>query len=109
MTISRIVAMGSLGVLASAAVHAGSTDLESAQLAFHRNCAACHSLDKGENKIGPSLYGVYGRKAASMEGYSYSEALRQLNAVWSDTTLDAYTSDAQKLAPSIQDAGQVLG
>lgn len=88
-----------LGLLIAEAVHAGPSPLEMAQLAFQRNCAACHSLEKGRNLVGPSLYGVYGRSAGALEGYVYSEALRRINVVWSDNNLDAYLADSQKVAP----------
>lgn len=81
-----------------AAVQAAGDAAEGA-LAFHRHCAACHSLESGEHRIGPSLHGSFGRRAAQAEGYAYSPALRQLKVSWTDDTLDAYLTDAQAFAP----------
>ena len=53
-------------------------------------CAACHSIKAGENKIGPSLYGIVGRPAHSIEGFSYSEAMKAYNVTWTDEELNKY-------------------
>ncbi|KQS95566.1 cytochrome c family protein [Rhizobium sp. Leaf386] len=52
-------------------------------------CSACHTVN-GQNKIGPSLAGVVGRKAGSIEGARYSKALTQSGLVWTEENLDAY-------------------
>ena len=54
------------------------------------HCAACHSNKPGENKIGPSLAGVFGRKSGTEPGYSYSSAVKGLNVTWDEKTLDEY-------------------
>ncbi len=64
-----------------------------------RKCQACHSMEPGENILGPSLAGIIGRKAGSEAGYNYSAAMKQANIVWDAKTLDAYLSDPQKLIP----------
>jgi cytochrome c len=53
-------------------------------------CAACHSTMPGENKIGPSLAGVVGRKSGTAAGYNYSPAMRSANITWDDATLDKF-------------------
>jgi cytochrome c len=53
-----------------------------------RACVACHTLSPDEGqKAGPSLYGVFGRKIASLPGYRYSEALKHMNIVWTPATV----------------------
>ncbi len=53
-------------------------------------CAACHSIVPGENKIGPSLAGIIGRKAGSEPGFNYSAALKSANVTWNADTLDKF-------------------
>jgi cytochrome c len=61
-----------------------------------KKCAACHSAVDKANKVGPSLMGVVGRKVASVEGYSYSDSMKEYGAtgaVWDEKTLDTYLTD----------------
>lgn len=56
---------------------------------FARKCSICHTLtEDGGRRAGPSLYGVFGRRAGTLPGYAYSEALTDIDLVWSDETLD---------------------
>ena len=65
----------------------------------YRRCAACHSLTSGQHGLGPSLAGVFGRKAGAAEGYSYSPAMKNSNVVWDDGTLDAHLKDVRGFIP----------
>jgi cytochrome c len=56
-------------------------------------CAACHATVPGENKVGPSLAGVFGRKSGSEAGFSYSAALKAANINWDEHTLDQYLAN----------------
>lgn len=62
---------------------------------FNR-CTACHSIE-GQNKSGPALNGVFGRKAGAVEGYHYSAAVSNSTTVWTDETLDAFLSGPPKM------------
>ena len=53
-------------------------------------CAGCHSTTPGENKVGPSLADVVGRKSGTVAGYSYSPAMKGANIVWDDAALDKF-------------------
>ena len=64
---------------------------------FERRCSGCHSPDL--NKEGPRLRGVYGRPAASLPGFSYSEALKKASIRWDDASLDRWLSDPDAMAP----------
>ena len=56
-------------------------------------CAACHSIKAGENKIGPSLAGIVGRPSHSIDGFSYSPAMKAYDVTWDQPTLDHYLTD----------------
>ena len=63
-------------------------------------CAACHTLEPDRHLTGPSLHGVWGRKAAGLETYRrYSDALKRSDLVWTERTLDAWLRDPQKVVP----------
>ncbi|MGB7258192.1 MAG: c-type cytochrome [Pseudolabrys sp.] len=53
-----------------------------------RACVACHTLNADEgNKAGPTLHGLFGRRIATLPGYNFSPALKQLNIVWTPETV----------------------
>ncbi len=65
----------------------------------YKKCAACHSLEPGKRKVGPSLHGVIGRTAASTEGYRYSSLLTaagEAGLVWDQENMAAYIADTNK-------------
>jgi cytochrome c len=66
-------------------------------------CAVCHSLQPDQNMTGPSLAGVWNRKAGSLATFSrYSHALKSANIVWNDKTLDEWINDPQHVVPGNQ-------
>ena len=61
-----------------------------------KKCSACHVINKGgENKIGPALYGVLGRKVGSIENYKYSKALVEYNKEWTFEEMNGYLRKPQ--------------
>lgn len=65
-------------------------------------CKACHDVEKGVNKVGPTLKGVVGRKAASVADYKYSEAMAAKGAeglVWTEENLAAYLPNPKAFVP----------
>lgn len=67
------------------------------QVAFNNACRTCHSPREGDHRLGPSLGGVMGRKAGSIDGYQFSSAMKGSNIVWDETTLDAFIANPDKV------------
>jgi nitrite reductase (NO-forming) len=84
---------------AAAALPAAMTGAAAAGAQVFRKCQACHSLQPGKNGVGPSLAGIIGKKAASVQGYNYSSAMKSSNLTWDAATLDVYLTDPQKTVP----------
>jgi cytochrome c len=66
---------------------------------FQSSCAICHSVQPGQNKIGPTLFGIVGRKTGTVAGYSYSPANEAANLTWDDATLDKYLEAPRATIP----------
>jgi cytochrome c len=63
-------------------------------------CAACHSLQPGKQMTGPSLAGVWNRKAGSLADFPrYSDALKSADVTWDDQTLDAWITSPDHVIP----------
>ena len=73
-------------------------DVSRGKILFAR-CAACHDAVAGVNRIGPTLKGVFGRRAGSLQVFAYSSALKTKAPLWNDTTLDAYLAAPMKFVP----------
>ncbi len=91
-----VIAAGLMGL--STATNA--QDAENGAKVF-KKCMACHTIED-QNKIGPSLKGIVGRKAASVEGFKYSDAMLAKGAegvIWDEATLAAYLPDPKAFVP----------
>jgi cytochrome c len=67
--------------------------------AVFEQCAACHSLGDAGDYDGPMLKGVIGRKAASLEDYRYSAAMKRSDVTWDAAALEKYLTDPQAFIP----------
>jgi cytochrome c len=67
--------------------------------AFNNACRTCHTLTAGDNRLGPNLAGIIGRKAGSVEGYGFSSSLAGSNIVWDEATLDRFLADPNGTIP----------
>jgi cytochrome c len=65
-----------------------------------QDCAACHKLEAGANNVGPSLHGIFTRKAAELADFRYSPALKRSGITWTPETLDKFITDPQALVPA---------
>jgi cytochrome c len=64
---------------------------------FDKKCAKCHTLDK--DKEGPHLRGIFGRPAASVPSFQYSDALKSAKFTWDETSLNTWLTDPDKMIP----------
>ena len=64
-----------------------------------QDCAACHRLEAGANNVGPSLHGVFTRKAGELTDFRYSPAIKRSGIIWTPETLDKFVADPQAAAP----------
>lgn len=63
-------------------------DMSVGELQFARKCSVCHTISpEGGNRAGPTLFGVFGRRAGTVPGYAYSPALRRSDIVWTEETI----------------------
>jgi cytochrome c len=65
-----------------------------------KECAACHRLDAGANEVGPSLHGIFARKAGELADFRYSPAMKRSRITWSAETVEKYIADPQALIPA---------
>jgi cytochrome c len=77
---------------------AAAADPEKGKALFEQ-CAACHGVGDETDTDGPTLKGVIGRKAGSLEDYRYSAAMKRSEIVWTPATLDAYLTNPQGYIP----------
>jgi cytochrome c len=64
---------------------------------LYQGCEACHSID--DNDLGPRHRGVVGRRAGSVDDYSYSVALKNSGLTWDEGTLDRWLTNPSALVP----------
>jgi len=89
MALAAAIAASTIAILSKAEAAGNAT---AGEQVFAR-CAVCHSPKAGENKIGPSLAGVVGRKSGSAPGYDYSPALKSAGITWDEQELDKYLTN----------------
>ena len=72
---------------------------EDGQLAFNNTCRTCHALREGDNRLGPNLYKIIGRKAGSVPNYGYSSAMKGAEFVWDKEKLDSFIAKPDEVVP----------
>ena len=102
MTVSASRAIARLAaivlVAAAGAAHADG-DAARGEKRFEE-CVACHSTERGANAVGPTLFGVFDRKAGELADYRYSPALKRSGITWTPQTLDTFLADPQAAVPA---------
>ena len=66
----------------------------------YEECVACHALEKGKESVGPSLHGVFGRKAGGLTEFRYSAAMKKSGITWTAQTMDEFIADPQHVVPA---------
>ena len=95
----RILLMSVVAGVAMSGSVAMAADAGAGKSVFQSSCSICHSIQAGQNKIGPTLFGVVGRKTGSVPGYSYSPANEKAQLTWDDATLDKYLEAPRAVVP----------
>jgi cytochrome c len=70
-----------------------------AEAAYGRYCQNCHSMEKGANRLGPSLHQIIGRTAGTEPNYKYSKVLKEAGFVWDELALDRYMGNPRDFLP----------
>jgi cytochrome c len=95
----HLVVLTAVATLATAGVAFADGDAARGEKKFEE-CAACHKIAPGEDNVGPSLHGVFGRKAGTLTDFRYSPALKRSGITWTPQTLDTFLADPQKVVPA---------
>ncbi len=91
------LASGAALLAAFAAVGGAKGDTIVGRSAFEKRCTGCHALD--HEKTGPRLAGVVGRKAGTVSGFPYSDAVKKSAVVWNETVLEKWLTDPETVIP----------
>lgn len=96
-----VAAIGALPGIAQAEMsETGKKAMQAAgKIMFEQRCRSCHADDPAAKAYGPSLIGVYGRKAGSLEAFEYSDALKKSGIVWNEESLRAWMANNTGFMP----------
>jgi cytochrome c len=86
-------------LLAGSATAAPAADPAAGEKIFKTQCGICHAVAAGQNRIGPTLFGVVGRPAGSVPGFNYTADHKKLGVTWDAATLDKYLTNPRAMVP----------
>ena len=69
------------------------------QLVFNNACRTCHTTKEGDNRLGPHLYKIVGRKAGSLPNYDYSSSMKSADFVWDEAKLNRFITNPDEMVP----------
>ncbi|MBI3440176.1 MAG: c-type cytochrome [Proteobacteria bacterium] len=92
--------VGALFLLGAAPGMALAQDAAQGRAVFQANCAVCHqAVANGHAMVGPNLFGIVGRRAASAAGFAYSPAMQHANLTWTTDQLSAFVQAPTHVVP----------
>ena len=65
------------------------------QILFNNSCRTCHSVKEGDNRLGPNLHGIVGRKSGALANYGYSYSMANADLTWDKATLDKFIANPE--------------
>ncbi len=74
-------------------------EASSGQQAFNNACRTCHVVKEGDNRLGPNLHRIVGRKAGSLPDYAFSGAMKEAGFVWDEEKLDRFMANPDEVVP----------
>jgi cytochrome c len=86
-------------LLAGSATAALAADPAAGEKIFKAQCGICHAVAAGQNRIGPTLFGVVGRPAGSVPGFNYTADHKKLGITWDAANLDKYLVNPRAMVP----------
>jgi cytochrome c len=96
--IHLIVALSGMAyMLSSSSALPQGTEAASEQQAFNNACRTCHVMREGDNRLGPNLHKIIGRKAGSLPDYNYSSAMKEAGFVWDKEKLDRFIASPDEV------------
>lgn len=86
-----------LALLGTFTVSRADTGTDDNKMAFNNACRTCHSFKEGDNRLGPSLHGIVGRKSGSLAGFAFSSAMKSADIVWDEQSLDKFIANPDQV------------
>jgi cytochrome c len=100
MAVSILLWAAALVLVTAPAMGQDKANTDAGQLLFNNACRTCHTLRDGDNRLGPNLHRIIGRKAGSLPDYNnYSSAMKSADLVWDKSTLDRFIANPDQVVP----------